>query len=41
MMTMGQMTLPHWMLSTEALAGASSSNADTPKFDGFQRWRSL
>src|SRR5882672_3706668 len=41
MTTIGQITLPHWMLSTDALAGARNSSALTPKFDGFQRWRSL
>src|SRR6516162_3933690 len=41
MTTIGQITLPHWMLSTDALAGARNSRALTPKFDGFQRWRSL
>src|SRR4029077_2201167 len=39
--TIGQMTLPHWMLSTDALAGARNSSALTPKFDGFQRCRSF
>src|SRR5215470_401655 len=37
MTTIGQITLPHWMLSTDALAGARNSSALTPKFDGFQR----
>src|SRR5437773_85950 len=41
MTTIGQMTLPHWMLSSDALAGARNRSALTPKFDGFQRWRSL
>src|SRR5512138_1077165 len=38
--TIGQITLPHWMLRTEALAGARNSSALTPKFDGFHRCRS-
>src|SRR3954469_3509545 len=41
MTAIGQITLPHWMLSTDALAGASSISALTPKFDGFHRCRSL
>jgi len=40
MTAIGQITLPHWMLNTDALAGASSSSALTPKFDGFHRCRS-
>src|SRR3954468_18661667 len=41
MTTMGQITLPHWMLRTDALAGARNSSAETPKFDGFHRCRLL
>src|SRR5438128_11388469 len=41
MATIGQMTLPHWMLSSDALAGARNRSALTPKFDGFQRCRFL
>ena len=37
--TIGQTVLPHWMLSSDTVAGARKSTALTPKFDGFQRWR--
>ena len=39
MTSIGQMTLPHWMLRTVTVAGARNSIALTPKLDGFQRCR--
>ena len=39
--TIGQSVLPHWMLSSDTVAGARNSTALTPKFDGFQRCRPL
>ena len=41
MTTIGQRVLPHWMLSSDTVAGARNSTALTPKFDGFQRCRPL
>ena len=41
MTTIGQSVLPHWMLSSDTVAGARNSTALTPKFDGFQRCRPL
>src|SRR5262245_56986647 len=37
--TIGQMLLPHWMLSRDTVAGARKRTALTPRFDGFHRWR--
>ena len=33
------MLLPHWMLSSDTVAGARNNTALTPRFDGFHRWR--
>src|SRR5688572_3063875 len=40
MMTIGQISLPHCTLRSDTVAGARNSSALTPKFEGFQRWRS-
>ena len=37
MTSIGQMKLPHWILKTATVSGASSNNAQMPKFDGFHR----
>ncbi len=39
MTAIGATALPHWMLSTVTVAGASSTIALTPKFVGFQMCR--
>src|SRR6476646_2956803 len=39
--SIGQMKLPHCTLNTATVSGASNSNAQIPKFDGFHKCRSL
>src|SRR5215213_3232388 len=39
--SIGQIALPHWMVSVATASGASNSIAQMAKFDGFHRWRPL
>src|SRR6476660_1256381 len=39
MAIIGHRLLPHWMESTDTVAGARNTTVLTPKFDGFHRWR--